>query len=76
MKKKDYIILIIIIIIMAILVLDNCIAIPCIFHSITGFYCPGCRGWASGAFADRLGTESGENFSCGGKSIRTVSCGL
>lgn len=43
MKKKDYIILIIIIIIiMAILVLDNCIAIPCIFHSITGFYCPGC----------------------------------
>ena len=27
---------------MAILVLSECIAIPCIFYEITGLYCPGC----------------------------------
>ena len=27
---------------MAILVLSERIAIPCIFHKITGLYCPGC----------------------------------
>ena len=42
MKKKDYIILIIIVTVMAILVLLERIAIPCIFHKVTGLYCPGC----------------------------------
>jgi len=42
MKKKDYIILIIIVTVMAILVLMERIAIPCIFHKVTGLYCPGC----------------------------------
>ena len=42
MKKKDYIILIIIVTVMAILVLMERIAIPCIFNKVTGLYCPGC----------------------------------
>lgn len=42
MKRKDYIIFIIVLIVMAILVLLERIAIPCIFNKITGFYCPGC----------------------------------
>ena len=42
MKRKDYLIVIIVLFVMAILVLYERIAIPCIFHKITGFYCPGC----------------------------------
>ncbi len=42
MKKKDYIIIIIVVTIMAILVLLERIAIPCIFNKVTGLYCPGC----------------------------------
>lgn len=42
MKKRDYIIFIIVLVVMAILVLYERIAIPCIFHKITGLYCPGC----------------------------------
>jgi hypothetical protein len=42
MKRKDYIILIIIVTVMAILVLMERIAIPCIFNKVTGLYCPGC----------------------------------
>lgn len=42
MKRKDYIIFIIVLIVMAILVLNERIAIPCIFNKITGLYCPGC----------------------------------
>lgn len=42
MTKRDYIIFTIILIIMAILVLGFGIAIPCIFHELTGLYCPGC----------------------------------
>ena len=42
MKRKDYLIVIIVLFVMAILVLCERIAIPCIFHKITGFYCPGC----------------------------------
>lgn len=42
MKKRDYFIFIIVLVVMAILVLSERIAIPCIFHKITGLYCPGC----------------------------------
>ena len=42
MKRKDYIIIIIVVTVMAILVLMEHIAIPCIFHKVTGLYCPGC----------------------------------
>lgn len=42
MKRKDYIIFIIVLIVMAILVLNERIAIPCIFNKVTGLYCPGC----------------------------------
>ena len=42
MKRKDYIIFIIVLIVMAILVLLERIAIPCIFNKVTGLYCPGC----------------------------------
>ncbi len=42
MKRKDYIIIIIVVTVMAILVLMERIAIPCIFHKVTGLYCPGC----------------------------------
>lgn len=42
MKRKDYLLVIIVLFVMAILVLYERIAIPCIFHKITGFYCPGC----------------------------------
>lgn len=42
MKRKDYIILIIIVTVMAILVLMERIAIPCIFNKVTGLHCPGC----------------------------------
>ena len=42
MKRKDYIIFIIVLTVMAILVLMERIAIPCIFNKVTGFYCPGC----------------------------------
>ena len=42
MKRKDYIFFIIVLIVMAILVLNERIAIPCIFNKITGLYCPGC----------------------------------
>ena len=42
MKRKDYIIFIIVVTVMAILVLMECIAIPCIFNKVTGLYCPGC----------------------------------
>ena len=42
MKRKDYIIFVIFVTIMAILVLMDRIAIPCIFNKVTGLYCPGC----------------------------------
>lgn len=42
MKKIDYILCIIVVIVMAILILNECIAIPCFFHKFTGLYCPGC----------------------------------
>lgn len=42
MKRKDYIVVIIIVTVMAILVLMERIAIPCIFNKVTGLYCPGC----------------------------------
>lgn len=42
MKRKDYIIIIIVVTVMAILVLMERIAIPCIFNKVTGLYCPGC----------------------------------
>ncbi len=42
MKRKDYIIIVIFVTLMAILVLTERIAIPCIFNKVTGLYCPGC----------------------------------
>ena len=42
MKRKDYIISVIFVTLMAILVLTERIAIPCIFNKVTGLYCPGC----------------------------------
>lgn len=42
MKRKDYIFFIVVLGIMAILVLNDSIAIPCMFHKLTGLHCPGC----------------------------------
>lgn len=42
MKKTDYVICIFVVMVLAILVLNECIAIPCFFNKVTGFYCPGC----------------------------------
>ena len=41
-KKRDYIIAIIFVLIMAMLILKGYITIPCLFHKVTGLYCPTC----------------------------------
>ena len=41
MNKKKLIIIIFIIILIVLTILDI-ISIPCLFHKITGLYCPGC----------------------------------
>ena len=42
MKKYKKIIITILLLVLFILVYNDIISIPCIFHKLTGLYCPGC----------------------------------